>query len=483
MSFAAFLPLSLDIGLIGGILVILLTDLFLPVERRVVAGYLSALLLAGLFVQSFALDLSGPAFGGAYVGDELALWLKRLVYAGGFLTVLASIRYAAQRFPARQGEYYQLLLFSLLGMSLLGGARDLLFLVVAFELMGIPLYVLAAYAKRAERPDEAPAEAGIKLFITGALSSAITLYGLSLVFGAAGSLDLADIAATEGTPLLRIGLLISFAGIGFKLGAAPFHMWVPDTYQGAGNPFVAFLSVLPKVAGLIVVALIFLKGAPHLAATWIPGFTVVVVASLAIGNIGALGQRDLKRLIGFSGVAHMGFLLLALIAATSPGETGVEAFASALFYSVGYVVTNMGILFAVELIRQDGGDSSISSLDGLARRSPWLGLCALLFLLSLAGIPFVVGFWGKLYVFIAAWGAGHIGLVLIGAALSVVGLFYYLSVARAIYMNKPATEAPISGCLALKTAVLLCVGGVVGIGAYPAPWLEACRTVAEAFLR
>jgi NADH-quinone oxidoreductase subunit N len=482
MSFEAFLPLSLDLGLIGGILVILVADLFLPVQQRVIAGYLSALLLTGLLVQSFVLDLSGPAFGGAYVGDELALWLKRLVYFGGLLTVFASLRYAAQRFPARQGEYYQLLLFSMLGMSLLGGARDLLFLVVAFELMGIPLYVLAAYAKKAERPDEAPAEAGIKLYITGALSSAITLYGLSLVFGASGSLDLADIAATDASPMLRIGLLISFAGIGFKLGAAPFHMWVPDTYQGSGNPFVAFLSVLPKAAGMVAVALIFLKGAPHLAEAWIPGFAVVIAASLAIGNIGALGQTDLKRLIGFSGVSHMGFLLLALVATTSPGEPGVDAFASLLFYTVGYVVTNMGILFVVELMRQNGADSSIASLNGLARRSPWLGLCTLLFLLSLAGIPFVVGFWGKLYVFLAAWGAGYTTLVLVGAALSVVGLFYYLSVSRAIYMNETTHEAPITGCVALKAAVLICVLGVVGIGAYPTPWLNACRTVAEVFL-
>jgi NADH-quinone oxidoreductase subunit N len=364
-----------------------------------------------------------------------------------------------------------------LGMLLLPGARDLVLLIVAFELMGIPLYVLAAYAKTdaAKGPEMHAPEAALKLYLVGVASTAIMVYGLSLVYGATGTTQVAEIARTPESPLLTLGSLLVLAGMGFKIGAVPFHFWVPDTYQGSSTPFVAFLAVAPKLAGFAALATLFLHAFVPFKDVWQPVVAGLALASMLVGNILAVVQSNSKRLLAFSGIAHIGYMLLGFLTASAPGASML------LFYAAAYVVTNIGAFLVVEAIEEQTGDSSISAFDGLSRRSPALAGAMLLFLLSLAGIPFVVGFWAKLYVFVAAWQAGYPWLVVIGAVLAVVGLFYYLQIARAMYMKPARGEQVVHSDLALTLSLGLCLAGVVALGLLPAPLLESAERAAAPF--
>jgi len=348
-------------------------------------------------------------------------------------------------------------------------------LVVCFEMMGIPLYFLAAWGKN-DSGSPFASEAGLKLYLVGAVSTAVTLFGLALTAGLAGTTSLSGLAAVHTSPLFALGMLLVLGGIGFKIGLVPFHMWVPDTYQGAETPFVAFLSVAPKVSGITALCLIFFEGfgAGHgHARTWGPALIAVCIATMALGNLLAVPQTNAKRLLAYSGVAQMGYVLLALTAGTSYGM-GI-----ALFYLAGYVFTNMGAFLVLHAMQTGGAGEEVTSFDGLARRTPWLAGALLIFLLSLAGIPFVVGFWAKLYAFMAAWQAGLFWLVGVGALLAVVGLFYYLQIARAAYLTPPRDTTPIHVAPALKLAIILCVIAVVAAGAYPGPILDAAVAAAS----
>ena len=474
-------PLAADLVLLLGMGTLLTVDLVLPPGDKRLLGWGALYTLAAALAATFLVDLTGEAVGGAYLGDPTAVMFKRIFFATGGLAILGALGEIGARFGRRQGEYWLLVLSSVLGMSLLAGARDILLLVVCFELMGIPLYVLAAWDKA--RP--AAVEGALKLFLVGAVSSIILLFGLSLVCGLAGSTDIAEIAAHVSrqaesggpSPLLMLGLATSIAGVGFKLGVVPFHMWVPDTYEGATTPFVAFLGVAPKAGGVAALAQILLSEGGALLAWTAPMLIGLATATLIIGNTLALRQDNVKRLLGYSGVAHMGFVLMALATGTSNG------LGLLLFYLVAYLFTNVGTFLVVHAVATSGGDDSVASFDGLGTRSSWLGMAMLLFLLSLAGIPFVVGFWAKLYVFYAAWQAGLEWLVVLGALLSVVALFYYLRVVRAIYMNPaPEGSAPITIDWGTNAAIGICLLAIVGMGVFPGPFVDASIAAAQAFL-
>ncbi len=477
-------PIQLDLLLAAGCLLVFIADLIIGESPSRAIGYLTATILAGVFATSFTLDTSGTAFSGAYVGGAWPLFFKRVFLVGAFLATLGSIDHVAERQPRRQGEYYLLVLFSVLGMTLLPGARDLILLIVCFELMGIPLYILASYAKADHavgRGRNGP-EAAIKLYLIGATSTAITLFGMSLVVGLAGSTSIDVLAQTEASPLFGLGVLMVIAGMGFKIGVAPFHMWVPDTYEGAPTPFVAFLSVAPKGAGFAALFTLLHAGFGAHATTWTPVLVGLTIATLVVGNLLALPQTNIKRLLAFSGVAQVGYMLMAFLdgSAFSGGMV--------LFYLAAYTVTNIGAFLVVEAVAassgpsgEHGGDDQIVELDGLYRRSPAMAFAMVLFLLSLAGIPFVAGFWAKLYVFMAAWQAGHIWLVLLGSLLAVVALFYYLQVVRAMYMNEPRVDARVRVEPAVAVAIGLCLFGVVAMGVVPGVFLEAARAAADAF--
>jgi NADH-quinone oxidoreductase subunit N len=468
-------PVLLDLLLFGATLLVLAVDLGLPHGRKRGVGMLAAVLLFGLLIASFFMKSDGTAFSGAYVGGPWAMLLKRIALAAGGLCALAAVDHVDRHFPRRQGEFYLLLMFSVLGMTLLPGANDLIVLLVCFELMGIPLAMLAGYAK-ADDPrgvHRFAAEAGLKLYFVSAASTAITLFGLSLVYGMAGSTRFPEIGAVASSPLLSVGMLMTIAGMAFKVGAVPFHFWVPDTYQGAPTPFVAFLSVAPKATGMAALGMLVLSVFRAHGEQLQPLLVLLIVASIVVGNLMALPQRDVKRILGFSGVAQIGYVLMGLVAG---GGLGVS---TVLFYLVGYVVTNMGAFFVLEAIAGDRAGVSLDEVKGLWKRSPWLALAMLTFLLSLAGIPFVVGFWAKLYVFLAAYRSGHGWFVFFGALMAIVALWYYLQIARAAYMEEPAEgHRPIHVRPLLATAIGICLFGVVFVGAWPGPFIESAREAA-----
>ncbi|MEE2960834.1 MAG: NADH-quinone oxidoreductase subunit N [Myxococcota bacterium] len=495
--------LNIEVMLAICALVLLLADIIMPHGDKKVLGWVAAAELLLCLVATFVLDLQGSALSEAYFGDPMAVFFKRLFLVSGLVAILGSMEHIAQIAPRRQGEYYMLLLFSITGMCLLAGARNLVLLLVAFEFMSIPLYVMAAYAKTGPEFETTqhrnkpkwtePAEGAFKLFIIAAVSAGITVYGLSLVYGATGSTDIKMIREASSSPLFSLGLVMLLVGFGFKLGAAPFHMWVPDTYQGAPTPFVSFLSAAPKAAAIAALAQILLGGALTHSSKWTPLLLVVIVGSLLLGNTLALVQSNTKRLLAFSGVAQIGFPLMALVAVTPTGVASgqTEGLAAGLFYLAAYVVANMGLFLVIEVLetaqphrtfaQQDM--NVLSTFAGLGKRAPGLAMAALLFLLSLAGIPFVVGFWAKLYVFLAVWQAGYGWLVVLGAVLSVVGLFYYLRIARAIYMDhEPERTKPLSTPTTISIAIGFCLAATVITGLYPNPLIEAARQAAQAFL-
>jgi NADH-quinone oxidoreductase subunit N len=303
MNPAELSALSLDLMICGGILLVFLADLFLEGDTKKSLGALTALILVSVFGASFVLDTSGVAVFGKYQGGEWPLFLKRVFLVAGLIAVLGSLEFVHPRFPRRQGEYYLMLLSSILGMMLLPGAQDLILLLVCFELMGLPLYVLAAYAKNEKGVDgrKTGPEAALKLYLVGAASTAITLFGITLIYGLAGSTMLSELGTAPQSPLLTMGLVMVLAGMGFKIGMVPFHMWVPDTYEGASTPFVAFLSVAPKLAGFSAMISIFIGGFSEQAPNWVPLVLGVSFVTMLLGNLLAIPQKNIKRLLAFSG--------------------------------------------------------------------------------------------------------------------------------------------------------------------------------------
>jgi NADH-quinone oxidoreductase subunit N len=463
-------PFALEIALAVVMLVVLGADLGARGDDRRFAGWLSALgvlLVAGL---AFGLEPAGPALGGMFVQDGLALFAKRLFLTATVIGLVGGLRLRAAPFARRSPEYHLLILASLLGMLVLASARDLILLFIAFELMSIPLYVLSGFARR----EATAVEAALKFFLVGSVSSAVLAYGLSFVYGTARTTDLAGVmkALAGGDPLLTLGLLAVFAGFGFKIAAFPFHMWVPDAYEAAPTPFVAWLSVAPKAAGFVALFRVYFEGAGTAVATWVPIAAGLATLTIVAGNLMALPQQNAKRLLAYSGIAHIGYMLVGFAAASASGTAMV------LFYLVAYVFGNMGAFLVVEAVARAEGSEHLSAFRGLAQRSPLLALAMLLFLLSLGGIPFVAGFWAKLYVFWAAATAGLYWLVLLGAVLTVVALFYYLVVAKRMYIEPPVHGGRLALDPTLATAVLLCALGVVVLGVWPKPLVMAALRVA-----
>ncbi len=463
-------PFALELGVAAAMLAVFAANLLARGEDRRWIGWVATgavLVLTGL---ALALAPQPAAPGAMFAQDGLALFAKRLFLTATFIGLLGGLARPGRTFARRAAEYHLLILASLLGMLALASARDVVLLFVAFELMSIPLYVLSGFAK-----GEATAvEAALKFFLVGSVSTAVMAYGLSFVYGATGSTRLAAVAAAlpGGDPLLLFGLLAAFTGFGFKIAAFPFHMWVPDAYEAAPTPFVAWLSVAPKAAGFVALFRVYLEGMGAGPATWVPLAAGLATLTIVGGNLMALPQQNAKRLLAYSGIAHIGYMLVGLAAASVPGAAMV------LFYLVAYVFGNMGAFLVVEAVARSEGSEHLAAFRGLAQRSPLLALAMLLFLLSLGGIPFVAGFWAKLYVFWAAATAGLYWLVLVGAVLTVVALFYYLVVARRMYIEPPPVASRVRLDPLLALSVLLCALGVVVLGVWPKPVVMAALRVA-----
>jgi NADH-quinone oxidoreductase subunit N len=471
-------PLVLEAALGVLMVVIFFVGLASRGEDRRRVGVISAVGLVVLLGLAWRSE-PGLLFGDRFVQDELAVFAKCLFILATIIGVIGSLGLRAPTFARRATEYHLAILASLLGMLVLASARDLILLFVAFELMSIPLYYLAGFAKR----EPEAVEGALKFFLVGTVSSAIMAYGLSFLYGIAGTTDLSGVASAIQIgargyphPLLMLGMLLTLGGLGFKIAAFPFHMWVPDTYEAASTPFVAWLSVAPKAAGFVVIFRLYLEGVGDRVVLWVPLAAGLAALTIVAGNLMAIPQQNVKRLLAYSGIAHIGYMLVGLAAVSANGV------AMMLFYLVAYLFGNMGAFLVVEAVSQSEGSDSIAAYRGLAQRSPVLALSMLLFLLSLGGIPFVAGFWAKLYVFWAAAEQGLYWLVLVGAILTVVALFYYLLVAKRMYIDAPATTAPIPVTPFLVLSIFLCVAGVVGMGIYPKPFvMAALRAAAPLF--
>jgi NADH-quinone oxidoreductase subunit N len=468
MTFTIGMPLVAEIALFLLAVAVLIAGL-MRMTRAV--GWIAFAGLIGVFALTCFAEEGQSLFGGMFVQDALARFAKQLFLLATALSLLGSQTLRQPTFDRRAGEYHFALLVSLLGMLVLASARDLILLFVAFELMSIPLYVLTGFLKR----DDVAPEAALKFFLVGTVSSAVIAYGMSFIYGMTGGTSLAMIpqALKDGHPAMLLGMGLLLAGLGFKIAAFPFHMWAPDTYEAASTPFIAWLSVAPKAAGFVAIVRIYIEGLGTAAEIWMPILATLAGMTIVTGNLMAIPQHNIKRLLAYSGVAHIGYMLIGLAAVSSSG------IAMVLFYLVAYLFGNMGAFLVVEVVARSEQSEGIDAYRGLAQRSPLLALAMLVFLLSLGGIPFVAGFWAKLYVFLAAAERGMYGLVFLGAVLTVVALYYYLLVARRMYIEPPSRPDPVRMPGLLGTAIAVCAIGVVGIGVYPRPWVMLAERVAS----
>ena len=467
MSLHALIPVGPELVLFALAVVVILLGAF---GARAAAGPLTMIGFIAAFVATYFVPEGTFVFNDLYEQDALALFAKRLFIASAAISLLGSMTLTHRAFRDRSAEYHFALIVSVLGMSVLASARELILLFVGFELMSIPLFLLTGFIKR----DPVAPEAALKFFLVGTASSAIIVYGMSFVYGITGTtmIDAIPQALAGGHPLMMLGMGLLLAGIGFKIAAFPFHMWAPDTYEAATTPFVAWLSVAPKAAGFVALIRLYVEGVGEASLVWMPAVSVLAGMTMVIGNLMAIPQQNIKRMLAYSGVAHIGYMLLALAAFSSSG------IAMMLFYLVAYMFGNMGAFLVVEAVAQSEQSEGMEAYRGLAQRSPLLALSMLIFLLSLGGIPFVAGFWAKLYVFWAAIERGMYGLVFLGALLTVVALYYYLLVARRMYIEAPDRPEPVRVAMPLRLAILGCLVGVVGMGAYPGPWVTLAQRVA-----
>ncbi len=398
------------------------------------------------------------------VVDNYATFLNVLFLVTGLLTILISVNYL-QRTKLDRPEYYMLMLFSLSGMMLMGMANDLILIFLALEMLSIPLYIMAGFAW----PREDSEESAMKYFLLGAFSSAIFVYGIALTYGAVGSTSLPVIfsSMTEPSLLLLAGGALMLVGFGFKVAAAPFHMWTPDVYEGAPTAVTAFMSVGAKIAGFAALLRV-IASMPQLDDAWIPALSVIAALTLIVGNVVAISQTNIKRMLGYSSIAHAGYIMIAIAADSAMGMS------AALFYMMAYVFTNMGA-FAIVTAREVelGRGVTLDDYKGLAKTAPWMAMAMAYFMFSLTGIPPSGGFTAKYFVFAAAMESGLVWLTLIGVLTSVVSGFYYLRVVYLMFMMDGAPE--VVKRPATNIAIAVTVFATLLLGLWPASSIEAAR--------
>lgn len=466
------------LALVAAAVIVLLADLFLPRAHKQALAYVALLGIVAAFVATGLLwNATEPAFlgrDGMAVADGYALFFNYVFLTVAGLAVLISVDYADRQGLA-QGEYYALLLLSTAGMSVMAATTDLMVLFVGLEVLSIPLYVLAGL-KRGQAESN---EAGLKYFLLGAFASAFLLYGIALTYGASGSTALSvvatGLAADSSTRLLALaGLGLMLVGFGFKVALVPFHAWTPDVYQGAPTSVTAFMSVGAKAAGFAALGRALVVAFPDLLADWSPLLAILATLTMTLGNIGALQQTDLKRLLAYSSVAHAGYLLVGLAAANETGLAGV------LFYLLAYGFMNVGA-FAVVIAaeRAGGGDATVESIAGLAARKPGLAAGMAVALLSLAGMPPLAGFMGKFYLFRAAVEADLVWLAVVGVLNSVVSAYFYLKVIVAMYLREPAEGELVRTCPLVGATVAASTAGIVLLGLLPSLMLALAEMSAR----
>lgn len=461
--------------------VVLLVDLALPAERKTNLGWVTAVGLVLIMAVSLLAGLPGvqpqTLWGGMVRHDWLGFVFKMM-----FLTAAAITALFAMDLPqaGRRGEFYLLMIASTIGMCVMASASDIILLYLGIETTSIPLYVLAGFLVR----DDKSTEAGFKYLLFGALTSTVMLYGFSLLYGFTGLTNLYDLAVRlsemffsgQMTVSLTGALLLVLVGFGFKISVVPFHFWAPDVYEGAPTPISGFLSTASKAAGFAVLLRVMLVAFPAMSAQWGAILASLSVATMTLGNLLALTQRNIKRLLAYSSIAHAGYALIGLV--SLGGGLGVT---SVIAYLIAYLITNLAAFGVVSAVGRVTGSDEIASYAGLSRRSPGLALAMLVAFLSLAGMPPLGGFVVKVFVFASAINANLIWLAVIGAINSIIGLYYYLTVLKVVYLYRSDNDdkpLPVTRSYALGLGIL--VLGVILIGTVFVPWFNWATTAASA---
>ena len=466
-------PIYPEFLVIGVALAILVLDLFTDRKYKAVLGWFGlagVICSAVLTVQLMEGGLQGAFFGNTFLLDPFANYFKLVFYVSCGLGILVSLKYLEIE-DINRGEYYALMLFATSGMMLMASAGDLISLYLGLELMALSVYVLAGFMRRDSRSNEA----GIKYLLLGAFSSGIMLYGMSLLYGLAGTTNLNGIlsflkGADLGNPVLFLAMVMLMVSFGFKVAAAPFHMWVPDVYEGAPTSVTAFMSAGPKVAGFAVLLRVFLHALGPIHADTSMLFSLLAVLTMAVGNIMAISQTNIKRMLAYSSIAHAGYALVGLAAG------GPDGAASVMLYVLIYAVMNMGAFGVVIMLRKAGvRGEEITDFAGLGKTNKTAAFLMLIFLFSLTGIPPMAGFMGKFYIFKSAVQAGLVWLAVAGVLFSAVSAYFYLRVIMQMFMYEPKQEFALVQSPALALALAVSVTAVIVIGIYPTAVLEFAR--------
>jgi NADH-quinone oxidoreductase subunit N len=467
--------LAPEIVLAGAIVVILLVDLLLDERQKWATSSLAGIGLLAAFIPILTLAVDGETrvmFGGAYVVDDFSLVLKGLFLLSAYAVVLISTNYVDEG-DYYEGEYYTLLLCSVLGMLMISSSRDLVSLFIALELLSIPAYMLAAWRKR----DVKSNEAGMKYFLLGVFASAVMLYGMSLLYGVTGSTLLSTIGteldgSLTAQPIATLAIVFVIVGFAFKVSAVPFHSWAPDTYEGAPTPITAFLSVASKAAGFVALLTLVFIGFLGQSDVWEPVFWVLAALSMTVGNLVALRQTNMVRMLAYSSIAQGGFILMPLAVVGESPEAAQSALTAVITYLVIYAVMNIGVFAVVIAVARKTRSGEISSYGGLFSYAPGLCVAMTFFLFSLAGTPPLGGWFAKFVVFrslLDAGGGWAVGLAVIGVVNSVIALFYYAAVSKEMWMN-PAPDGDVRP-IRIPAPLLVAVSGaavlIVLVGIFP----------------
>lgn len=465
---AAWSLFGTEIGLVALALGCLVLDIFLPKDadhgktlaNTALAG-LAALLVSLAFFQRHA---SGTAFGASFVQDSLSIFFKALFLLAGIFTVFMAGQYQ-KSLKRGHGEFILLILFALIGMSFLASSNDLLLFFIALETLSVSSYIMAAYL----RDQSSSVEAGVKYVLLGALSTAVLVYGMSFIYGSTGSTSFADIqtkiAAGPVPKTFLFGSILVVSSLAFKIAAVPFHLWVPDVYEGAPTPVTAFLAIGSKAAGFAalvrLMSVVFVPQQEKLMLI----FAVLSALTIIYGNLGAIPQGNIKRLLGYSSIGHAGYLLIGLAAFQGAGKEAV------LFYLLSYLFSTGGVFLVVVAVSNYFASDNISDYSGLAKRSPLLAATMLLSLLSLAGVPPLAGFFAKFYILWAAVRSGLLWLAVIGILNVITSLYYYLKIVKAMYLDKPWDASPIPVNPAQRLFQYFALLGILAIGIFQAPFV------------
>lgn len=468
---ANLIPAAAEIFLLAMVCFILIADLMLTKSSKIFTYLLVQLTLLGCSIITVGTHENAVvyAFNGMYVDDLMSDVLKMLSYLGMSMVLVYSRQYLMLR-GLFTGEFMVLALFALLGMNVMISANHFLTLYLGLELLSLSLYAMVAL----QRDSAIATEAAMKYFVLGALASGLLLYGMSMLYGATGTLELGAISnaianGVQNKSLLAFGLVFILSGLAFKLGVVPFHMWVPDVYHGAPTAMTMLIGSVPKLAAFAFATRILVEGLQSLEHDWSSMLIILAIASMAIGNLSAIAQTNLKRMFAYSTITHMGFMLLGLISG------GIEGYGAAMFYTVIYMMMSLGAFGMIMLLSRAGFEAdTLADFKGLNQRSPWLAFMMMLLMLSMAGIPPTVGFYAKFSVLNSIIQTGHTWLAIVAVMFSLIGAFYYLRVIKLMYFDAPESHVPIN--VGSDTGLLISMNGlgVLFLGLMPGSLMSIC---------